>query len=78
MADSKRTLGPEDEVNVMRGAFRHGRHVGTLDRALRNGELPFRWEDGRRLIKVRDLDAWAARSARHGRPTLAAPEAFAS
>lgn len=59
-----RKLKPDDEVNVVRGAVRHGRHPGTLDRALRNGELAFRWQDGRRLIKVADLDAWAARTDR--------------
>jgi hypothetical protein len=54
----------ETEFNVVRGAVRVGRHPATLDRALRAGELPFRWEDGRRLVKGRDLDEWAARTDR--------------
>lgn len=66
----------EVELNVVRAAVRAGRHPATIDRALRNGELPFRWEDGRRLVKARDLDAWAAAHVRHGTPT--SPEAVAS
>lgn len=54
----------EIEFNVVRGAVRIGRHPATLDRALRAGELAFRWEDGRRLIKGSDLDEWAARTDR--------------
>lgn len=54
----------ETELNVVRSAVRVGRHPATLDRALRNGELPFRWEDGRRLVKCSDLDAWASRTDR--------------
>lgn len=68
----------EIELNVVRSATRAGRHPATIDRALRRGELPFRWEDGRRLVKARDLDAWAARTARHGRPVFAPAEAAAS
>lgn len=67
-----RPLRPDDELNVVRAAFRHGRHPGTVDRAIRNGEIPFRWQDGRRLVKVADLDAWAARTDR-GRGTTSAP-----
>ncbi len=67
----------EPEVNVVRGAARSGFHTNTLDRALRAGELAFHWQDGRRLIRVADLDEWAARR-RAARLPSAAAEARAS
>ena len=65
----------EPEENVVRGAARSGFHTNTLDRALRAGELAFRWQDGRRLIRVADLDAWAARrrATRQPSPVTEAP-----
>ena len=54
----------EKEENVVRSAVRAGVHPTTLDRALRSRELRFRWQDGRRLIRVKDLDEWAAKRAR--------------
>lgn len=71
-----RPLRPDDELNVVRAAVRHGRHPGTVDRAIRSGEIPFRWEDGRRLVRVADIDSWAARTDR-GRtavPRVAEPK----
>lgn len=63
--------------NVARGAVHVGKHPATLDRALRAGELPYRWLDGRRLILGRDLYAWAERIDRR-RAVSRLPEARAS
>ena len=42
-------------------------HPNTVDKALRAGELAFRWKRGRRLIRRSDLLAWAATRRRsHG------------
>lgn len=49
------------ELNITRSAARSDFHPNTVSDACRRGELSFRWENGRRLIRVTDLDAWAAR-----------------
>ncbi|MHB8799806.1 MAG: helix-turn-helix domain-containing protein [Thermoanaerobaculia bacterium] len=57
----------EPELNITRSAARSGFHPNTVAEACRRGELAHRWLDGRLLIRVDVLDAWAAsRSRRSG------------
>lgn len=47
-------------------------HPNTIDRAVRTGELPFRWKRGRRLIRRSALLAWASTRRRNSRVPVSA------
>ena len=63
----------ERELNLVRSAVRAGVHPTTLDRALRAGELRFRWQDGRRLIAASEVDGWVEKRRRRFSIPGAAP-----
>lgn len=62
---------PDPEVTVVDGAAELDFHPATIDRAVRHGEIPFRWKRGRRLIRRSALLAWAATRRRNGRAPIA-------
>lgn len=66
MADDKNPPleNEKPRLTVTRAAARAEVHPATVDRACRAGALSFAWHFGRRLIEVRDLDAWISSKAR--------------
>ena len=70
----------EPEYTVVEAATHPevGCHPNTVAKALKSGELLFRWKGTRRLIRRPDLLAWAATRRRRNGTAIAVPETPAS
>lgn len=71
---------PEIEYSVVEAATlaEVDVHPNTIDKAIRTGELAFRWKRGRRLIRRTDLLAWSAGRRRRPVPSPSPAEVAAS